>query len=116
MQNWHVEKFLVPKTLQELLGSLPTRSSKGYRQPKLISYRDEMARRMHLLESAGDMDPWKAEITMLGESPLAEKLKVPHISAKTAQERAAQLQELMNFCATGGTTHAGQFSLHHFSN
>ncbi len=80
---------------------------KDSRQPRLVCYRDEMAQRMHMLKKVEDFDPWEAEITMVGKSSLLEKLKVPRLSTKATKERAARLQELINFCATGGTTQTG---------
>ena len=72
----------------------PSRPITGIRQPNLISYRDEMARRMHLLKAVNGVDPWGAEMNMLRKSPLLEKLRIPRASTKVAKERAARLQEL----------------------
>ena len=85
----------------------PSRPITGIRQPKLISYRDEMARRMHLLKAVNGVDPWGAEMGLIRKSPLLEKLKVPRASTKVTKARAARLQELINFCTTGGTTQTG---------
>ena len=91
----------------------PSRPLTAVRQPKLISYRDEVARRMHLLKAVKGIDPWQAEMSMLRGSPLLQKLRIPRVSAKVSKERSARLQELINFCTTGGTTQTGRAALNY---
>ena len=104
----HVTEWVTLQALAQAVDR-PSRPITGVRQPKLISYRDEVARRMHLLKAVKGIDPWQAEMSMLRGSPLLQKLRIPRVSTKVSKERSARLQELINFCATGGTTQTGRF-------
>ena len=98
-----------PQVLSEHLDR-PSRPLTGLKQPKLVSYRDEMARRMHLLKAVEGIDPWRSEMGILRQSPLQQSLRLPRPSAKMTKERSARLQELINFCVTGGLTQTGNCS------
>lgn len=52
--------------------------------------------------------PISAEIDMLKQLPLADLEQYDKPSAQLSKQRAARLQELLHFCATGGLTQTGK--------
>jgi hypothetical protein len=85
----------------------PKKSEPTPKQPTLLSYRDDMSHRLNHLKAVGDFNPMKAELEMIGYMPVARLQDVPSSSPRELNERAARLQELLHFCATGGTTSSG---------
>lgn len=78
------------------------------KQPLLLSYHDDITRRLNHLKPVDDFDAMKAELSMLGFLPMADLAKFKQPSEQLAKERAASLQELLHFCITGGLTQLGQ--------
>ena len=81
------------------------------RTPLLMNHHDEMCERLHHLKSVDGLDPTRAELEMMGFLPLANLCHMRKPSEKAVMERAARLQELVHFVATGGLTQAGMSSL-----
>ncbi|XP_064627357.1 sperm-associated antigen 17-like isoform X2 [Lineus longissimus] len=82
--------------------AVPTRTQEKLNQPKLVSANDDISIRTDHLKTVDGFNPKTAEITMLKYLPFAGMSHLPAPSSRTAKERAARLQELIHFCATGG--------------
>lgn len=66
----------------------------------LISYHDDLTRRLNHLQPVDGFSPIEAELQMLGYSPASSILsRFPHEpDQRTALERTARFQELLFFC------------------
>ncbi|XP_071955355.1 sperm-associated antigen 17-like [Antedon mediterranea] len=76
----------------------------GVKQPHLINFHDKMAYRLHHLKEINGFNPVEVEKNMLKSSPSARLCKFPRPTTRVVKERAARLQELMYFCASGELT------------
>ena len=78
------------------------------KQPILLNYRDDVRHRLNHLQPVSDFNPMRAELEMLGYLPISDLQHIPGASPREMKDRLARLQELLHFCATGGTTPGGQ--------
>lgn len=81
------------------------------KQPILISYHDDLTRRLNHLQPIDGFSPVEAELQMLGYSPASSIISrfPPEPDQRTAVERAARFQELLFFCTQqGAVSKSGQ--------
>lgn len=87
--------------LAEVL-SLPERPPEELKQPLLMNCHDDITQRTQHLKTIHGFSPEKTELDMLQKLPFKAKMDFPQPTSQVAKERAARLQELIHFCATGG--------------
>ena len=76
-------------------------SDAGPHKPVLVSFHDDMTRRLHHLKVFYGFDPKKAELEVLGYNNLAQSLsrcKKP-LDPKVSAERAARFHKLLSHCS-----------------
>ncbi|XP_033741247.1 sperm-associated antigen 17-like isoform X1 [Pecten maximus] len=71
-------------------------------QPLLMNYHDKISARTNHLKKIFNFNPEVVEKDMLKRLPFASLTHIPRPGSRIARERAARLQELIHFCATGG--------------
>jgi len=79
----------------------PPQSDVGPRKPHLISFNDDLTRRLNHLKTLNGLDALKAELDMVGQAHLAQSLarcRTP-VDAKVSAERAARFHKLLSHCA-----------------
>ena len=104
-------KLALSKDEQELLAQefdRPKPRETASKQPLLISYHDDMTRRLTHLKPMDGFNPMKAELAMQGYMPLANISSFKSPIPKEAKERAARLQELITHVASGALTQHGE--------
>ncbi|KAI8520911.1 Sperm-associated antigen 17, partial [Branchiostoma belcheri] len=74
---------------------------KTAQHPLLLQHGDCVALRTHHLKPVDGFDPQGEELRMVGLLPVARLCELPPPSTRISKERAARLQELLHFCATG---------------
>lgn len=85
----------------------PRPSDTTPKQPVLLNHHDQITSRLRHLKPTDGFDPIKAELEMMGFSPLASLSDFTQPLPRVFMERAARLQELIHFVTTGGLTQAG---------
>ncbi|XP_050391323.1 sperm-associated antigen 17 isoform X2 [Patella vulgata] len=93
------------KMLEETM-DLPKMPSHAPKQPLLMNYHDKNTVRTHKLQTEYGFDPQATEEAMLQFSPFSNVVKLERPTTAIAKERAARLQELIHFCATGIMSHS----------
>ena len=68
---------------------------------------DKITQSCQHLKTIYGFDPDKVEKEMLERLPFSAILDLPRPTSQVAKERAARLQELVHFCATGGLSQSG---------
>ncbi|KAL5011118.1 hypothetical protein ScPMuIL_013423 [Solemya velum] len=81
---------------------MPARHPDTSKQPLLMNVFDNISARTQHLKPFFGFDPRKAEMEMLDRVHFKEMMDLPRPTSQVAKERAARLQELIHFCATGG--------------
>ncbi|XP_021376816.1 sperm-associated antigen 17-like isoform X5 [Mizuhopecten yessoensis] len=71
-------------------------------QPLLMNHHDKISARTNHLKKIFNFNPEEVEKEMLKRLPFSSLTHVPRPGSRIARERAARLQELIHFCATGG--------------
>ena len=84
---------------------MPKKKTDSSLQPKLIYNRNKIRKRIDHLESIDDIDLQLVELEMLRKLPVANLYQVPLPSARLTKDRAARLQELLNFFTRESLTH-----------
>ncbi|CAH1225250.1 SPAG17 [Branchiostoma lanceolatum] len=74
---------------------------KNQQRPLLLQYGDGVGLRTHHLKRVDGFDPQAEELKMVSLLPVARLCELPPPSTRISKERAARLQELLHFCATG---------------
>ena len=78
------------------------------KQPLLMNIHDDITQRTQHLKPMHGFNPAKVEEDMLQRLPFRAMLEFPQPTCQVAKERAARLQELIHFCATGGLSQSGE--------
>ena len=96
--------------LQNLLDDFdaPKMVKDSIKQPKLLYHHDNMVRRLDHLRPLEGLDPAQAELDMMRHLPIRDMCQWPRPTSRLSKDRAARLQELIHFCATGGLTQTGE--------
>ncbi|KAK3098986.1 hypothetical protein FSP39_024961, partial [Pinctada imbricata] len=81
---------------------LPERPPDVPNQPVLMNFHDSISTRCQHLKTMYGFNPEKVEKEMLKRLPFHDLMALPRPTSAIARERAARLQELIHFCATGG--------------
>ena len=68
---------------------------------------DDITQRTQHLKPIHGFNPEKTEEDMLQRLGFRAMLDFPQPTSQVAKERAARLQELIHFCATGGMSQSG---------
>ncbi|XP_033120508.1 sperm-associated antigen 17-like [Anneissia japonica] len=92
------------KHIEEEMKIQKKETGNGVKQPYLINFHDKMAYRLHHLKEINGFNPIESEKNMLNSTSCARLGKFPRPAAGIVKERAARLQELMYFCASGELT------------
>ncbi|XP_078618505.1 sperm-associated antigen 17-like isoform X8 [Branchiostoma floridae x Branchiostoma japonicum] len=74
---------------------------KNQQRPLLLQYGDGVSLRTHHLKQVDGFQPQVQELKMVHLLPVARLCELPPPSTRVSKERAARLQELLHFCATG---------------
>lgn len=77
-------------------------------QPLLMNHHNKIAARTQHLKTIFNFNPEDVEKDMLKRLPFASLTHIPRPGSRIARERAARLQELIHFCATGGLSQTGR--------
>ena len=77
--------------------------------PILINHHDDVTRRLNHLKPIDDFDARRVEMEMASFHPAANIHYATSPDTKTMKERAARLQELLNFISFGHLNQAGKF-------
>ncbi|XP_046333573.2 sperm-associated antigen 17-like isoform X4 [Haliotis rufescens] len=80
---------------------LPERPPDVPRQPLLTNSKDDITMRTHHLNTIYCFNPLQTEKNMLKHIMFAQSRDLPQPTSGVVRERAARLQELIHFCATG---------------
>ncbi|XP_067675915.1 sperm-associated antigen 17-like [Haliotis asinina] len=80
---------------------LPERPPDMPRQPLLTNSKDDSTMRTHHLNTIYGFNPQQTEKDMLKHIVFAQSRDLPRPTSGVVRERAARLQELIHFCATG---------------
>ncbi|XP_056016107.1 sperm-associated antigen 17-like isoform X6 [Ostrea edulis] len=81
---------------------LPERPPDTQNQPLLMNIHDDICIRTNHLKTIYGFNPQEVEKEMLKKLPFQTLLQLPRPTSSVAKDRAARLQELVHFCATGG--------------
>jgi len=76
-----------------------------------MNYHDKIAAHTQHLKKIYNFDPERVEKEMLSKLPFSTLTEIPRPGSRIARERAARLQELIHFCATGGMSQSGNRKL-----
>ncbi|XP_076077508.1 sperm-associated antigen 17-like isoform X7 [Mytilus galloprovincialis] len=81
---------------------LPDRPPEKPSGPLLMNANDKISQNCQNLKTIYGFNPEQVEKEMLERLPFSAMLDLPRPTSEVAKERAARLQELVHFCATGG--------------
>lgn len=87
---------------------LPERPPDTQNQPLLMNIHDDICIRTNHLKTIYGFNPQEVEKEMLKKLPFQTLLQLPRPTSSVAKDRAARLQELVHFCATGGLSQSGE--------
>lgn len=86
---------------------MPARHPDTSKQPLLMNVFDQISARTQHLKTFFGFNPRKSEMEMLDRVHFKDMMDLPRPTSRVAKERAARLQELVHFCATGGLSPSG---------